>query len=374
MTQQYDAIVIGAGFFGLRIALHLRENLGFGSVLILDQAEEPMLQASRVNQARVHNGYHYPRSVLTGARSKINRPQFIAEFNDAIDESFAHYYAISRNLSKTSASQFVQFCDRIGASIAPVPEDIVTLFSPEQVEGVFEVVEPAFNWVTLRELLLDRVEKTGGIELLFNTRAERIIEGSGGLIVETDGAEYSAGFVLSSLYADINPLHERSNLPLIDMQYELTEMCLVKLPDQLTDVAFTVMDGPFFSIMPYPSLPGVHTLSHVRYTPHRRWDNANRLQNVKSNLEARVVSSNFAPMQADVSRFIPSLSGDKMAQVGSIDTVKVVLTKSENSDSRPILYRADHGVKGYTCVMGGKLDNVFDVLDQLTITLGERNS
>jgi hypothetical protein len=30
------------------------------------------------------------------------------------------------------------------------------------------------------------------------------------------------------------------------------------------------MGGPFFSTMPFPAL-GLHSVSHVRYTPHKGW-------------------------------------------------------------------------------------------------------
>ena len=51
----------------------------------------------------------------------------------------------------------------------------------------------------------------------------------------------------------------------------MTEMCIVDVPDELKKVGITVMCGPFFSIMPFPSKQA-HSFSHVRYTPHYEWD------------------------------------------------------------------------------------------------------
>ena len=68
-NDYYDAIVIGGGFYGLRIALYLRQSVGIRRVLILEKERSAMEHASYVNQARVHQGYHYPRSILTGYRS-----------------------------------------------------------------------------------------------------------------------------------------------------------------------------------------------------------------------------------------------------------------------------------------------------------------
>ena len=65
-------------------------------------------------------------------------------------------------------------------------------------------------------------------------------------------------------------------------------------------------------------------------------------------------------MQIDGQRYIPLLS--KCKYQDSIWEVKTVLPRSESDDSRPILFRAHHGLKGFHSVMGGKIDNVYDVI------------
>jgi hypothetical protein len=47
-----------------------------------------------------------------------------------------------------------------------------------------------------------------------------------------------------------------------------------------------------------------------------------------------------------------------------------VLPRSETDDSRPILFRPDHGIPNYHVVLGGKIDNVYDVADELAARLG----
>src|SRR5438105_8124974 len=99
----YHAIVIGGGFYGARLALALRE--AGDSILLLERESTLLTRASLANQARVHNGYHYPRSVLTSLRSRLNYDRFRADYRAAAYESFEHYYAIARNTSKTTAAQ-----------------------------------------------------------------------------------------------------------------------------------------------------------------------------------------------------------------------------------------------------------------------------
>jgi L-2-hydroxyglutarate oxidase LhgO len=75
--DRYDAIVIGGGFYGCSLALALASR--FHRVAVLEQRPELMSRASYVNQARVHNGYHYPRSFLTALRSSVNFPRFVSD-------------------------------------------------------------------------------------------------------------------------------------------------------------------------------------------------------------------------------------------------------------------------------------------------------
>ncbi|WP_406696638.1 FAD-dependent oxidoreductase [Singulisphaera sp. Ch08] len=67
MRGSYDVVVVGGGFFGCMIALHLRRQNA--RVAVVERGSRLLGRASYHNQARVHNGYHYPRSVLTAFRS-----------------------------------------------------------------------------------------------------------------------------------------------------------------------------------------------------------------------------------------------------------------------------------------------------------------
>jgi glycine/D-amino acid oxidase-like deaminating enzyme len=368
-----DTIIVGGGFYGLRLALFLYEELGVRSIRILEKEEGMMSHASYVNQARVHNGYHYPRSVLTGYRSVVNFPRFIKEYPGAIVSDFDKYYGIAKHLSKVNAYQFRRFSEKIGADIEDAPPEITQLFNPLLTEAVFKVKEYAFNSHALRDLLLERISECPGIEISNGERVERVVKRGKTLGVKTNKGLYNAQYVLNCTYASINTLHRASNLPLVRLKHEITEMCLVRLPEHLKKFSITMMDGPFFSIMPFPT-KGLYTLSHVRYTPHESWvdDEETDSDRIDTHeyLKKGAFRSNYQQMYNDVVRFIPALKDMEYAE--SIVEVKTVLVKSEGDDSRPILYRSDFGMDGYVCIMGGKLDNIYDVFGELTKTYAEK--
>ncbi|MFC4624273.1 FAD-dependent oxidoreductase [Daeguia caeni] len=144
-----DAVVIGGGFYGAAIAIYLAKNRGLRHVILLEQEAELLSRASYSNQARVHNGYHYPRSFTTAYRSRVNLPRFIRDWPQAIKTDFVKLYAIARRNSKVTAKQFIRFCNEIGAKITPAEPALKRLFNPRLVEDVFLVEEYAFDTTRL---------------------------------------------------------------------------------------------------------------------------------------------------------------------------------------------------------------------------------
>lgn len=148
---------------------------------------------------------------------------------------------------------------------------------------------------------------------------------------------------------------------MVPLKHEMTEMCLVEVPEVLKAQGITVMCGPFFSVMPFPSA-GLHSFSHVRYTPHFEWrdDNDQRYEDAHAKYVSSQRNSAWRYMQKDAMRYMPVLA--ECRYESSLWEVKTVLPRSESDDSRPILFRPHHGMKGFHCVMGGKIDNIYDAV------------
>jgi glycine/D-amino acid oxidase-like deaminating enzyme len=368
MPERWDALVIGGGFYGLYLAEFLAARLP--RVLLCERAADLMSRASFANQARVHNGYHYPRSVLTAVRSRVNFPRFVSEFRPAVRADFAKVYAVARRGSKVTAEQFAECMRRIGAEIEPAADAVRGLFDPALIEDVFRVREYAFDAARLKELMAERVRRAG-VEVRLNTTAERVWPLAGGSVrVRLTDSEVVAGTVLGCAYAQTNAVAAASGLPVIPLKHELAEMALVDVPPQLKSMGITVMDGPFFSCMPFPPR-GLHTLSHVRYTPHGHWyDGLPGEPHVAAYemFDRADRRTAFPHAVRDAARFLPALAGCEYR--GSLWEVKTVLPRSETDDSRPILFRPDHGIPNYHVVLGGKIDNVYDVADELAARLG----
>lgn len=357
-SESADCVVIGGGFYGACVALYMRQFVEH--VVILEKEADVLMRASYVNQARVHNGYHYPRSFVTAVRSRVNFPRFVQEFAPAIDDSFLKVYAIAKQHTKVNALQFKKFCQKIGAEFSSVSPEVKKLFDTSLIEEAFVVKEYAFNAKKLAEGLKQQL-KEKNIEVRYSTTAIKVSQQPGKLRVDVDsGDSLMANWVFNCTYSQINTLLENSGLPKLPMKHEITEMALIEMPEELKKIGITIMDGPFFSVMPFPARQ-LHTLSHVRYTPKYSWSDVEQYQNGHDLLAQLSKHSNFNYMIKDAQRFIPALRDAQHKD--SLFEVKTVLLQNEADDGRPILFRKDYGFKNFSVIMGGKIDNIYDILE-----------
>lgn len=353
--KEFDIVIIGGGFYGVMLSLFFKSI--FKKVIILEKEADLLTKASYNNQARVHNGYHYPRNFVTALRSHINYARFIADFPEAIDDSFLMTYAIAKNTSKVTAAQFIKLCKQIGSPLRPVQAKVKDLFSSRLIEEVFAVEEIVFNSAKIRNILKEKLHEKK-ITISCDTEVVTVRKDAEDLeVVCKNGDRYFAKKVFICTYARINAILSHSDLPMLSFKYELTEMPLITMPKHLTKFGVTIMDGPFFSVMPFPDRK-MHSLHHVRYTPHMSW-----LDERDQQFDKKYLQSKYLYMYKDVQRYIPALKG--ISYNDALLEVKTVLTQNEGNDGRPILLRKDHGIKNVFIVLGGKIDNIYDIFNEL---------
>lgn len=341
----YDVTVIGGGFYGCMIAIHFK---GLGKkVLLLEREPDIMKRASFNNQARVHNGYHYPRAVMTAMSSHRNYARFVEEFSPSVKDSYLMTYLIAKG-SKTNPDSFEALYKRIGSPLNPPSEKVMKLINQDLIQSAYTVEERVFDGDILRSIIWHRLFELG-VDVVCNAEALRVSEGK--ILVNTLNEKkekvVESKRIINCSYAGINKLLTSSGLPEVPIRMENTVMPLIKVPREFRDLGVTIMDGYFFAVMPFPPL-SLHTIHHVKLTP------------AKGEHEEEII--------ADAIRFIPCLS--KAEHKGSIKEVKVLLTQNNRDDGRPSLFKKDYGFRGLDVVMGGKLDNIYEIMSMLD---GEEN-
>lgn len=219
----------------------------------------------------------------------------------------------------------------------------------------------------MAEKIRERLDEAN-VDVLFEARASSVDSISSNLISvevfsETEGNfSISAKQVFNCTYAMLNNVPSRSGFDILSLKHELTEICLVDVPLPLKNKGITVMCGPFFSLMPFPDKQK-HSFTHVRYTPHFQWHDSQK--NVVDSHEllnqyVKQSDSFFRRMRLDAKRYIPIL--EDLSYDSSLWEVKTLLPSSEHNDSRPILFQKNAGLKGFHSILGGKIDNVYDMI------------
>lgn len=323
-----------------------------------------MTRASYNNQARVHMGYHYPRSLVTAYRSHINFSRFTSEYKEAIVTNFDNFYAISKTNSKISANQFYTRFKKMGIPIQVADKATKKLFNSRLIEEVYKVKEYCFDSSKLKEIIFNKFIELN-CEIIYNSSVDRITKNLNNInVILSDGKILKSKNVFNCTYSGTNLVLKNSNLPLLDLKHELTEICLIDLPSELKGIYVTIMDGPFFSILPFPS-KNLSSISHVRYTPHEFWHDRIELKNGYKEIINYEKKSNFKYMINDACRYIPDIG--KALYKESLFEVKTVQTKNENDDGRPILYNKDYHIKNFSNIMGGKIDNIYDIIESINL-------
>lgn len=371
MQHKVRFLIVGGGFFGCRLALQLAE-LHAGEVMLVEAGAKLMQRASYNNQARVHNGYHYPRSLITALRSRLSFPKFLAEYPQVVKHDMTKYYGVAKPLGKVTFNQFKNFFDLVGAPMKPAPAKVLNWFNQDLIEGVLEVQELAFDANILKNLIEERMDSIG-FKPTMNTRALKLKNTDAGIEVTLRSGDETytvvADYVFNVTYANLNYLAAESGLKPTPIKIELAEMALVDVPEELKQVGITIMCGPFWSLMPFPDRK-LHTFSHVRYTPHFSWKDNSGFKSYDPYVNRTYQDSQYLHMLKDAQRFMPMLS--ELQYKDSLWELKAVLLASEENDSRPILLQEHPELKHFYNILGGKIDNVYDMESLISTILSNQ--
>lgn len=376
--QKYDKIIIGAGLYGLYAADFCA---GRGqNILVLEYDNAPFGRATYINQARVHMGYHYPRSLTTAVKSAGYFRRFHEDFGFCIHHKFDQIYATSDQFSWTNAEQFREFCK--AAEIKCEEVAVSKYFRKGACDGAFLTEEYTYDAKILQSCYEERLLDKENVKFIFGARLQKIIKDDGEFIVELeDGGSFRTGYVLNATYASVNQVIDKVegiSKELFNIKYELCEIILCEPSDVLKDVGITVMDGPFFSIMPFGKT-GFHSLTSVTFTPHVTSYEAKpefSCQKGTSCSPAALGNCNECIHKPESAWPYMSHLADKYMKpeyaytyVQSLYSMKPILKSSEVDDSRPTAIRVLNREPMFVSVLSGKINTVYD-LDEYLLSEG----
>lgn len=373
--MKYNKIIIGAGLYGLYSALTCASR--GEKILVLEHDDAPFKRATYINQARVHMGYHYPRSFSTALKSAGYFKRFNQDFSFCIHSKFNQVYATSSDFSWTNARQFINFCEAAGIRCDEIAAS--KYFKDGMCDGAFITEEYTYDAQILKNYFLEGLKKYNNCQMIFSARIEKIVkEEDQFTFYLEDGSRFNTEFVLNATYAASNQI-----LRLVDgmdcepfkIKYELCEIILCNVSSVLLNTGLTVMDGPFFSIMPFGKT-GVHSLTSVTFTPHMTCYDT--VPTFECQARSRGLCSvkqlgncNDCPGKPESAwGYMSNLARKYMkdsyqfSYKDSLYSMKPILKASEIDDSRPTVIKIHSHKPAFISVLSGKINTVYD-LDEI---------
>lgn len=376
--ERYDKIIIGAGLYGLYSALFCCKK--GQRVLVLECDPTPFRRATYINQARIHQGYHYPRSISTAMRSAAYFERFNKDYAFCVNQAFNQIYATSSRYSWTDGQQFKEFCKAVNIPCEELhPENY---FKKGMCDRAFLTREYTYDATILKAYFLDELTRfPASVKIKYSVEIVSIDRLQDAYIVNiSSGDSYQSGFVLNATYAGTNQILNMVGFEMFKIKYELCEIILCNVNEKLRDVGFTVMDGPFFSIMPFGKT-GHHSLTSVTFTPHTTSYNEVPLFSCQEKsrgycLPVHLGNCNDCPVKPETAfPYMASLARKYMlddygfSYKSSLFSMKPILMSSEIDDSRPTVIRIYSEQPTFVGVLSGKINTVYD-LDEVLCNEG----
>lgn len=332
--------VVGAGIFGATTAVELARA---GHEVDLYEARHGILDGATGGcQARIHRGYHYPRSDSTAAAVRDAAPIFEARYPEAIHRG-KQYYLIADD-SRVSADDYLAFCDRLGLEYQIVD-------NPPHAYGVQLCVQVPESYADVRILsrIVRRDVVLAGVKLHLGQRKE-----------PDDLIDYDLTVMATNGQHWPQPL-----------RYEVCEVALAQI-GRYADESFVVLDGDYISL---DRTPRGHILYDVAYSVHHanvgskpeipaEYQHMIDLPGTVANPPSSL--SHFPAMVDSAGRFLRALSPRGRGvclYVGSIFKVRAVLPDVDGTDERPTLIRREGRV---VYLLGGKIDTAVWAARQIT--------
>jgi hypothetical protein len=321
MTAKSEKIiVVGGGIFGCTAALELAKN-GY-DVTLCEMKKQLIEGASLMNQLRLHRGYHYPRSDDTVTQCLESEYKYQSYFRPSIDTSVKHYYAIANHDSQVAPEAYEDFMRGHGLDFKRVDNDAVgNVLNMDKIAQIYEVKEYSYDPHILREYLNKRL-KQEGVTIKLNTKIdkpEKLLDKFDRCVVAT----YS-----SPMFDDLG-----------DMQFEICEKPIVRMPERFGHISLVVLDGPFVSLDPHSADPSLYLIGSVNDAIH--YTNVGTKPEIPEELksyiqEGLVIKPKTTKIDSFKKRFasLYNINENEIEHVGSYFVVRSVEAHREGDDRR----------------------------------------
>lgn len=231
-----NILILGGGWYGCHLAMALKKD---NVVHLWEKRDRLFSGASGANPARLHEGFHYPRSGATRSACLSHHDQFMRQYGDLVRPIETNLYAVAQDDSLVDFATYLDVMRGVPHIPIRTPQDYGLI----NVEGALLTNERHIRIDLAREFFTRELE------------AQVIYQ-----MINIDQSHMLAyDLVIDCTFCACD-----------EFGVDRYEACVVGLLEGPTSRAVTVMDGPFPSIYPWNEEQGLCSLSSALHTPFRR--------------------------------------------------------------------------------------------------------
>jgi hypothetical protein len=313
--------ILGGGWYGCSIALGLIK--AGHDVTIWESASQLFSGASGANPARLHLGFHYPRSGLTMAACQEHQAEFMQRYGFMTRGVPINLYAVADRDSLVDYRQFVAAFSGKVQFIEVNPRE----HGLENVEGAILTGE--------RHIVISQAREWFSKQL-----AKHVIYGERAKVVD----DLRWGMTIDCTFC----ANDEENI-------DRFEPCVTAIMEGPTHKAVTVMDGPFGSIYPWDEARGLCSLTSAKWTPLSKV--CRTYSQAKDILAAQTkesINERVRAMLTDMSMFFPAIEKDYRVVDHRLG-IRAMPRSAADSRLVDVIRVGDRALR----VRAGKIDAVF---------------
>jgi len=323
-------LIIGAGWYGCHLADYL---ISVGSdVTIIDKANAIFTGSSFRNQNRLHLGFHYPRSTDTITECQQGYKLFKERYPDIREPLINNFYFVSTTLSHMNATDYITTMQQSNIHTKLVQQlptglpEVCNMFP-----SIIQVEEEYINPFKARDYFVKRL---GPYLKQYNP----------------DISGYD--MILNCTYNHYKPIEFQI--------YELFLTLLYFIPVD-EPFAYTVMDGPFFSIYPYDKDRKLYTVTSVIHGPVYK----GRIPEFE--MTGEILENRRTLIEEQIQHYIPEFK--KVAEYNSYYT-SWKTKHASTTDDRTVKWKMEGNMLS---IYGGKITGIFEA-EQILKNIMDRSA
>ena len=363
-------LVIGAGVFGLDVAVELSKR---GYEVTIFEKNDSILSGTTGNSLlRVHSGLHYPRDISTAKQSMAGYKIFKEKYTDCIRDDFKNYYAIAKQNSRTSNSEFESFADLLSFPYTKLNKNFeyAEFLAMNKLSSIYEVTEGVVDVAKLKEKFLKQI-----FDLSIDFRKNHLVLGLNNIL-----NHWEVNFKIEELTNPINSTtsvsSERfkyvidsthstnqnffSNLHINNAKFEYQLTYMINVETQIPTFGLTVLDGNFITVLPlgFSGLISVYgpkesvLARHTGGSIPKNWHDKDYVNNLVSSKKEDEI---FSLLET----WVPGAINSKI--ISKTTGIRTIESNVKESDRR--ISSAEEKAPGFITIASTKIDHSPEISD-----------